>query len=160
MHFWRLASEEPGLFRADDLSGEGARRYGARWNPKGLAAVYASYHLATAVLESLVHLGRRKQPANRYVVRIEVDDAVLSDSTVGIVVFGAADLPSDWDANPPLYASQRFGEEQFRRNRIGFAVPSVVVQEELNLVLNPAHPAFRKAVKAKIVRSFAFDQRL
>jgi RES domain-containing protein len=56
--------------------------------------------------------------------------------------------------------SQLFGANQFQVGRLGFAVPSVIIHEELNLVLNPLHPAFKSAVKAQITRAFAFDPRL
>ena len=163
MRFWRIGSNEPGVYAADDLTGEGARRAGARWNVKGTPAVYASYHLATAVLETLVHVGRRKQPANRYVVALDVidaDDARLDDPGAGIVELKLRDLPAGWDFNPPQPVSQLFGGERFKLGRIGFAVPSTIVHEELNLVLNPLHPAFKRAVKAKVTRTFAFDPRL
>src|SRR2546426_10535485 len=105
MRFWRIGSNEPGVYAADDLTGEGASRAGARWNMKGTPAVYASYHLATAVLESLVHVGRRKQPANRYVVAIDVDDARLN-ARDRMIELTLGDLPAGWDANPPLPVSQ------------------------------------------------------
>ena len=160
MRFWRIGSDQPGIYAADDLTGEGARRAGARWNPKGTPAVYASYHLATAVLETLVHIGRRKQPANRYVVAIDVDDAQFDKSKTGVVELAVEDLPAAWDSNPPSPASQLFGADQFTLGRLGFAAPSAIVHEELNLVLNPRHPAFKDAVRAQITRSFAFDPRL
>jgi RES domain-containing protein len=159
MRFWRIASDEPGAYRADDLSGEGARRHGARWNVKGTPAVYASYHLATAVLETLAHIGRGKQPVNRYVVTIDVDDPAFNDRKVGIVEIALRHLPAGWNFNPPQ-VSQLFGAERFKLPHLGFAVPSSIVQEELNLVLNPLHPAFNGAVTAQITRRFNFDPRL
>ena len=159
MRFWRVASDEPDAYRADDLSGEGARRHGARWNVKGTPAVYASYHLATAVLETLVHIGRGKQPVNRYVVAIDVDDLALNDRRAGIVEIDFITLPAGWNSNPPQM-SQLFGAERFKLPHLGFAVPSSIVEEELNLVLNPFHPAFNGAVTAQITRRFVFDPRL
>jgi RES domain-containing protein len=158
MRFWRIASDEPGAYRARDLSGEGARRHGARWNEKGTPAVYASYHLATAVLETLVHIGRGKQPVNRYVVAIDVDELILNDRRAGIVEIGLDDLPAGWNSNPPQ-TSQLFGAERFKLAHMGFAVPSSIVQEELNLVLNPLHPAFKGSVTAQVTRRFVFDPR-
>lgn len=160
MRFWRIGSNQSGVYAADDLTGEGARRAGARWNPKGTPAVYASYHLATAVLETLVHIGRRRQPVNRYVVAIDVNDARFDNSKTGVVELAAENLPAGWDSNPPSPVSQLFGADQFKLGRLGFAVPSAIVHEELNLVLNPLHPAFKRAVKAQITRTFAFDPRL
>ena len=160
MRFWRVGSNHPGAYAADDLTGEGARRAGARWNVKGTPAVYASYHLATAVLQTLVHLGRRRQPANRFVVAIDVDDARFQDLRSGVMELSLQDLPAGWNEHPPNPASQMFGAQQFKFSRLGFAVPSAIVHEELNLVLNPLHPAFRTAVNARITRAFVFDPRL
>ena len=160
MRFWRIGSNEPGVYAADDLTGEGARRVGARWNPKGTPAVYASYHLATAVLETLVHVARRRQPVDRYVVAIDVDDARFQNPRTGVIEISVADLPAGWDNNPPSAVSQSFGVGQFELGPLGFAVPSAIVHEELNLVLNPLHPVFKSAVKAQITRTFTFDARL
>ena len=159
MRLWRIGSPHAGLYAADDVSGEGARRAGARWNPRGTPALYAFYHPAAAVLETLVHIGHRKQPAVRYLVAIDVEDVQFSNPATGIVQLTLKDLPRGWNANPPDQVSQLFGAERFKRVRIGFAVPSAVVYEELNVVLNPLHPAFKAAVKAVIVRPFAFDPR-
>jgi RES domain-containing protein len=158
--FWRIGSNQPGVYTADDLTGEGARRAGARWNLKGTPAVYASYHLAAAVLETLVHIGHRKQPVNRYVVAIDVSDSRFDNSHTGVVELTVEDLPAGWDSNPPTPVSQLFGADQFKLGRLGFAVPSAILHEELNLVMNPLHPVFKSAVKAHITRTFAFDPRL
>ena len=159
MRFWRIGSSLPGGYGADDLTGVGARRAGARWNPKGTSAVYASYHLATAVLETLVHIGRRKQPADRFVVAIDVEDSVVGQSN-RFSEIKPIDLPAGWNEHPPGPVSQSFGVERFRSGFIGFAVPSAILAEELNIVLNPLHPDFGKAVKTRIIRPFAFDPRL
>ncbi len=160
MRCWRIGSDQPGVYAAGDLTGEGARRAGARWNVKGVPAVYASYHLAAAVLETLVHVGRRKQPMNRYVVAIDVDDAQFDDPQTGVVELKVDDLPAGWDSSPPGPVSQSFGAKQFKLGRLGFAAPSAIVHEESNLVLNPLNPAFNGAVKAKIIRTFVFGPRL
>jgi len=159
MRFWRVSSGEPGIYAPDDLTGEGARRYGARWNAKGTPAVYASYHLAMAVLETLVHVGNRKQPESRYVVAIDVAESLLNDPVSGMIELPAGDLPKGWNANPPN-VSQAFGAERFKLKRIGFAAPSAIIEEELNVILNPLHPAFRRSVQSTVIREFAFDPRL
>jgi RES domain-containing protein len=161
MRFWRIGSNRPGgAYAADDLTGEGARRSGARWNLKGMPALYASQHLATAVLETLVHVGHRKQPTNRYVVAIDIEDARFNDRRAGIAKLTLKDFPPGWDESPVSPVSQRFGAERFRSGRLGFYAPSAIIPEELNLVLNPLHPAFKAAVKATIMREFVFDPRL
>jgi RES domain-containing protein len=160
VRFWRISSNHPGIYTATDLTGEGARRAGARWNVKGTPAVYASFHLATAVLETLVHAGARKQTVERWIVGIDVNDTRFKDKRRGVVEVFPNDLPAGWNNNPPSAVSQMFGADQFKRGRLGFAVPSTIVEEELNLVLNPLHPSFHTAVEATVIRKFAFDPRL
>lgn len=91
---------------------------------------------------------------------IEVDDLRFDNSKTGIVELVFENLPAGWDSNPPSPVSQLFGADQFKLGRLGFAAPSAIVHEELNLVLNPLHPAFKRAVNAQITRMFAFDGRL
>ena len=170
MRLWRIASNVPGEYRADDLSGEGARRYGARWNSVGIPAIYAATTVSTAVLENLAHLGGRKTPRNRYLVSIDVPDRLFSHKHHGVKYFVASALPALWNAQPAHQVSQVWGDAYLaevpppqRRTRlppIGFAVPSVLVEEDYNLVLNPRHPLVRKHVRASVVRAFVFDHRL
>ena len=170
MRFWRIASNVPGAYGADDLSGEGARRHGGRWNSVGVSAVYASLNVGAAVLEILAHLGKRRQPTDRYLVAIDVPDRYGADPASGIMSYAASELPSLWNAQPVHQVSQLWGDERLkmlspvRRGTplpsMGFIVPSVLVEEERNLVLNPAHPWLRRHVRATIIRPFVFDRRL
>ena len=43
---------------SDAFVGEGSRRFGGRWNHKGVAVVYLSDTLSLAALEQFIHLGR------------------------------------------------------------------------------------------------------
>jgi hypothetical protein len=92
MRLWRIASNVPGEYQADDLSGEGARRNGARWNSVGVPAVYASFTVSTAVLESLAHLGGRKAPHDRYLVGVNVPDRLFHHAQHGVTRFAASAL--------------------------------------------------------------------
>jgi len=159
VQFWRISSDRPDAYGADDLTGEGARRAGARWNSKGVPAVYASYHLATAVLETLVHVGRSAQPRNRYVVAVDVQDTLLRDRHAFAEIV-LDDLPEGWNEYPPNPISQAFGTDRFRLGLMGFAIPSAILPEELNAVFNPLHPDFKSSVRAEVTRSFVFDPRL
>ena len=127
-----------------DLSGDSARLYGGRWNSPGHAVVYAAEAAALAVLEVRVHLDLDWSllPADYVLMAIELGSLTIesleemADDPVG---FGDAWLES-------------------RRSAV-LAVPSVLVPESRNLLLNVAHPESSKATIASI-RPFAFDERL
>jgi RES domain-containing protein len=134
------------------FSGEGAQRAGGRWNSPGVPVVYASEHKSLAVLEMLVHLD--PQDATRYLTfRIEFDEALVER-------WPADRLPSGWREEMPARASRGVGDTWVRENRSAlFAVPSAIIPEELNCLLNPAHPDFKEIAIGKPV-PFTFDPRL
>jgi RES domain-containing protein len=136
---WRLCREA-----FADLRGEGARIYGGRWNSLGQPLVYAASTAALAVLEVRVHL--------------DLPPELLPDDYV-LVTIDLNDLPVEEVARTPA-APQAFGDAWIRDQRTPILrVPSVIVPESPNLLLNPAHPA---GVGATIVgkRRFGFDRRL
>ncbi len=102
MRVWRLCRR---AHAAPD--GEGARRYGGRWNQRG-----------------------------------------------------TAQLPADWRSLPASDALARMGTSWARRLESAvLSVPSAVVPEERNYLLNPAHLQFREIAFGP-ARPFAFDPRL
>lgn len=146
---WRLVRES---HAEAAFTGEGAAKYGGRWNSRGRHVVYASASLSLAALETLVHL---VHPVTiRYAAfRVEFDEALLEQ-------FPPGRLPSDWDAYPPGPASMAVGDEWLREARSAvLAVPSVIVAHERNYLLNPAHADFGKIAVAR-PEPFAFDPRL
>ena len=127
-----------------DLTGEGARRFGGRWNTPGRPMVYAAATAALAVLEVRVHLDLPPEllPDDYVLMTIDLD---------ALPVEPVADMPADPDA---------FGDTWLEEQRTPvLRVPSAIVPESPNLLLNPAHPA---AAGARIAgtRRFAFDPRL
>jgi RES domain-containing protein len=74
MQVWRLTRAG---FLDQVLSGQGAKKYGGRWNSKGIAMVYASESLELALLEALVHLDPDLVPKDIYQVCFEIDDAFI-----------------------------------------------------------------------------------
>lgn len=149
---WRLARPE----FAEALDGEGARLFGGRWNSHGRRAVYASSHLSLAVLEVYVNIPpalRGDLPVLRAVEISAPDDAPAT--RISQNEFSAWLRGSD-----PLATSRETGDAWLERNAaLILEVPSVVVQQEQNYILNPAHP---RMVDVKVVSSeiFHFDPRL
>jgi Uncharacterized conserved protein len=130
---WRIATDTP-HYTADDLSGQGAERSGGRWNERGTPMVYASSSCALACLETVVHLaGGLPLPLNRYLVRIDIPPALWAARTV----FDAAQMVG-WDAIPAGRVSLAWGRAWAHAGASVLAqVPSAIVPEESNLLINP-----------------------
>lgn len=153
---WRIGTETAS-YTADDVAGKGAESTGGRWNRKGTPVCYLSTTRALACLETLVHLpgGRTPLPLNRYLVRITVPDAAWDARTVFDPTTCVA-----WDAEPAGVASHTWGEEWLRGATTLLAeVPSVIIPEESNVLLNPRHPDAAR-VTAAAVRQWRYDPRL
>lgn len=133
------------------LTGEGAARYGGRWNSAGRAAVYASCDLGTAMLEYLA-------ASNDIIARHSVWIEITIPPTLSIERVARDAIPG-WDADPPA-ASRLHGDRWLSEARsVALVVPSVVVPAGDNVVLNPSHPHFRTIV-ADLPAPLRWDQRL
>lgn len=152
---WRIAKETPD-YGANDLAGGGAKAVGGRWNRKGTAAVYASTTIALATLETLAHLGGNISIRNAFLVSIHVPAAVWAQRrTVSV-----ASLPPAWLAEPLGAASIEFGDTWLRTQaQLLLLVPSIIVPEEYNVVINPAHPAASQ-LTSRVARQHVYDPRL
>lgn len=152
---WRIAKETPD-YPAHDLGGGGAKAVGGRWNRKGTAAVYASTSIALATLETLAHLGGNISIRNAFLVSIQVPAALWAQRrTVSI-----ASLPLAWLAEPPGAASVDYGDTWLRAQaHLLLLVPSIIVPEEYNVLINPAHPSALQ-LSAKVARQHIYDPRL
>ena len=155
MIVWRIATASL-VYAADDLSGEGARLTGGRWNSPGMALLYTSSTIALAVLETVVHLSSSGLPLNRYLIRIDIPDNLWSLREES----DQHSVPSGWDALPAAAASPGFGDAWLRSQRsVVLTVPSVIVPEEKNILINPTHPDARN-ITAQSLRRWTYDPRL
>ena len=155
MKLWRIAADTPD-YTADDLSGKGAEMTGGRWNRKGTPLLYTSTSRALACLETFAHLNAgAKLPLNRYLIEIDIPDALWLKRAQ----FTAADFIG-WDAEPVGRVSLDWGTAWARGLTTLMAeVPSVIVAEESNALINPAHPDAAAVACAKM-RKWLFDPRL
>ena len=153
---WRIASDTPD-YVAQDLSGKGAEITGGRWNRKGLPVVYAAGTASLAALETIVHFAAAGLPLNRFLVRIDLPDD-LWDARLCAT---AASLDVGWNAVPPGKVSLDFGDAWLKHpaGSLVLEVPSVVVPEESNVLLNARHPQMRR-IKATKLRLWQYDSRL
>ena len=151
---WRIATDTPD-YTSDDMTGAGAKKSGGRWNRIGVAIMYTASSRALACLETIVHLNSGGLPLNRYLIEIEIPDAVWSSA----VTVNPARL-AGWDAEPAGMASIDFGTEWATSKRTALLiVPSAIVQEELNILINPHHIDVRNIVAHKR-RKWLYDPRL
>lgn len=148
MRAWRIVKAR---HQAQAFDGKGARRYGGRFNERGQRAVYASQALSLAALEILVHTGVDERQLRFVKFAIDLPDATVRTYT-------PADMPADWDVEPPAAAVQQWGSEQLNEHGI-LRFPSVIIPEEFNLVIAPNHHAFETLVIAA-AKPFHWDRRL
>jgi RES domain-containing protein len=152
---WRIATDTK-TYEADDLSGTGAKTTGGRWNAVGDALVYTSETQALACLETVVHLNAGGLPLNRYLVAITIPAAVWAEARTET----PGSLPVGWDADPAGRASIQFGTAWIRSLASALLrVPSVIVPDEYNVLINPLHPDSGAIVAVKI-RKWLYDPRL
>lgn len=152
---WRIGTDTPD-YTADDLSGKGAELTGGRWNRSGLPMVYAASSVALAALETLVHLQLLSLPLNRYLVRLEVP----KDLWAARERWSPATLPVGWDALPAGMVSMDTGDAWLKGAASALCeVPSVIVPEESNVLLNPTHPQAGR-IRAVKLRRWTYDGRL
>ncbi|TQK07953.1 RES family NAD+ phosphorylase [Herbaspirillum sp. SJZ107] len=150
---WRIATDTPG-YTADDLTGAGAKISGGRWNRPGSPLLYCASNVSLAVLETFIHLGAGGLPLNRYLVELAIPDDVWQRA----ITLHAP--PVGWDAIPTGKVSLDEGDRWLKANRSALMiVPSVIVQEEWNVLVNPMHPD-AAAIKARKVRKWSYDPRL
>lgn len=134
------------------LSGEGARRYGGRWNKPGTPAVYLAESRALAALEILVHAPREALCLDWTVIQIEIDEVDVERKPMSA-------LPADWREMPSSQSARAFGDSWLAKSgRLALRVPSAVIPEETTLVINPAHSKWAK-LKPIDVKPFRFNIR-
>lgn len=148
MRIWRICREAQAA-----LDGEGARLFGGRWNSEGVAVIYASATLSLAALEYLVHIDIEDVPDDLIALAIDVPD----DASTARV--DRRDLPAHWRRTG--YADCiAIGDAWVSQGAtLTLSVPSAIVPEESNVLINPAH-ADAAGVQIAASRRFSFDPRL
>ena len=141
---------------AQDLSGTGAKLYGARWNSKGIPILYTAPDPATCMVEFMVHIAHPKFfPNHQVLVEIEIPDALATIKRVTRRV-----LPSGWDRTPGPLQLKSYGDQFVKRKQeLLLSVPSVPVPKARNYLINPWHPHFNH-VTVKNITAYPFEPRL
>lgn len=149
---WRI--DKASRSKADAFSGEGAVRCSGRWNRQGTRIVYTAGSLSLAALEKFVHTGDE----GREIKLVSYEVAVPAG--VKIRTLKLKDMPSDWKAVPAPSSTMDIGTDWASSSATAvLKVPSVVIEDDWNFVLNPLHPDFKK-IKIANPKPFRFDGRL
>ena len=148
---WRLTQS---IYAGTWDDGEGAFRYGGRWNSKGLRVVYCSLDASTAILEVAVHTGFRALDT----VPHSVTAFEIANPT-DVLVVNESDVPNpNWLApSIPSAGQQAFGDALLKANRF-VVIRSAVSKHSWNLLFIPAQAAGGYALKSQ--ERFALDTRL
>jgi len=148
MIIYRLAIET----YKNDLSGTGSKLFGGRWNSVGLAVLYTTENISLAVLEILVRTDMQTIPISYHLIKIDIPNAIEPQ------LISSDKLKKDWKND--IGYTQWMGDEFIKSaNSLLLKVPSAIVDEENNYVINPKHNDFKK-VKIVKVNKFQFDKRL
>jgi len=135
----------------NDISGDGARKKGGRWNSPGFPVVYTSTSISLSLLELLIYNSSYEVIRVNMLMQITVPENLMKSLSVNA-------LKQTWQKDIDY---SRFIGNEFLKNKksLLLKVPSAIIPEESNVLINPAHPDFKrvKIIKASL---FQYDTRL
>jgi RES domain-containing protein len=151
MEIYRITQKE----YAEDLSGNGARLFGGRWNSEGFSALYTSSSRSLALLETLAHTPAKMLNVRVYhLITLAVPDKIITQK------LSVEDLLPGWDAPDTRPFTKKIGDTFLSdKKTLLLEAPSVLMPEEINYVLNPLHEDM-KHVKLVNRRRIYFDKRI
>jgi len=136
---------------SSNLTGEGARKFGGRWNSPGNAVLYTSFTISLALLELLIHNASYDEIMSNQLIEIEIPNSPYKELSF-------LKLKKDWYEDEAY--SKNIGDDFIAsKSSLLLKVPSVIIPEENNMLINPKHTDFNK-VKIKMIKTFRFDVRL
>jgi RES domain-containing protein len=128
----------------NDLSGEGARLFGGRWNSRGDSLLYFSEHLSLCVLELLTRIDFEFLVDDYSFIEVEVPTSLIS------ILKNPNRISKNWRSNPPISNTQSYGSTWIKTNKaLGLAVPSAVLIHVNNILINPKHSQFSELIIIK-----------
>lgn len=136
------------------FDGEGARRYGGRWNSKGKRCIYLASTPSLALLEIMVHLDDYSLLEDYRLYQMTIADSSLLE-------LDPDSLPQDWDADPAPLSTAQIGNEWLGSlASTALYVPSTIVPLETNILINPAHQQYPEVLETATEIDFRADPRL
>jgi len=145
LKIYRIAKQ----IHLSDITGEGARLFGGRWNKRGYNMLYTSEYLSLSVLELLVHIDYQFINKDFGFLEIELPEGLVIPKVNPNI------LKQDWRHNPPLSFLQDYGTDWLLSQKsLALKIPSAVLPYENNILINPNHKQFPKV---KIIRKSILD---
>lgn len=151
MRIWRLSLAR---FADHAFTGRGSLQSAARWHSIGTSLVYTSGSLALAALEFFVNWNRPLAPEPLVAIPADVPDERI------VLHLEHRRLPPGWRSHPVPSATQQIGAAWVSsQSSAVLSVPSVIIPQERNYLLNPAHADFKK-IRIGKPEPFSFDPRM
>jgi len=136
-----------------DLTGIGAKSVGGRWNFKGVAVLYASSSVSLSVLECLAHFPAAFAPKDMAIATISIPDTAITEVKLNA-------LPDNWREVPSPRMLKELAYQWIKsQESLVLKVPSIIVPQEFNYIINPFHKDFEKVI-LEDVSPFSFDNRV
>jgi RES domain-containing protein len=151
LRVWRLCQRKHARKAFD---GTGARLFGGRWNPRGIAVVYTAGSLSLAALEMFVHVDAQDAPDDLVAIPADIPDSVARRE------LRLTNLPKTWRRTPAPGTLQGIGQRWARELKTAvLVVPSALLPQEHNYLLNPGHVDFPR-IRIGRPEPFRFDPRM
>jgi RES domain-containing protein len=137
---------------AHKQDGTGSLINGGRWNNPGTACIYASENRALPVLEIYANVLNEDLPEDLVIITFNIPDDEK--------IFSPADMPENWRDPVVHAATKNLGTAILKKAEyLLIKIPSVIIPQEFNYIINPVHPGMKKVTIANI-SGFSFDVRL
>jgi RES domain-containing protein len=138
---------------AKDLTGNGAKLNGGRWNNISVPCIYTAESRALAVLEYSVNV-----PLSAILRALSI--TTIDTGRTSIQELSISDLPGDWMVSPAPSSVKELGSQLLKNMEAAIIkIPSIIIPEEFNYILNPAHPD-AKNFRIADVKDFVYDIRI
>jgi RES domain-containing protein len=135
------------------FDGEGSFLFGGRWSSIGTRLCYAATHRSLAILEYRVHVELALMPDDLVIAMLEIPDTVAMTPSPA--------LPENWKEYPAPASLRKIGDRFIGEARSAIMLlPSVLVPQENNVLLNPLHPDAARMVRQRRLEPFSYDRRL
>ncbi|MBA4408808.1 MAG: RES family NAD+ phosphorylase [Bacteroidota bacterium] len=137
------------------LDGMGGMYGPGRWHEKGNLVIYTSEHASLAAWEKIVHVASFDNlPDNLLLVKVEIPDGIEIQTVPQKV------LVKGWNSFPFANETVNYGTSFLRKKvHLALKVPSVIIPDEHNIILNPLHPDIQSCKIISTTR-FIFDMRV
>ncbi|MBA2653080.1 MAG: RES domain-containing protein [Tatlockia sp.] len=125
------------------FSGDGGLYVAGRWNHKGRKVIYCSQSISLCTLEWLSHNGLSVSGYSYYRFSIEIPDELILEIKI-------SELPKEWNCCPSTDKTRKIAEDILfsKNNYLAMAIPSVMIPEEKNLIINPIHNRYAEILKS------------